>query len=611
MQNLSKAKDFEFKNTQSFWGGYVSSLDKTNLAENLYVKGSQNIYKKLSGTLAVRQGQSRRGVANTTLSAISSSFVWNTSWGATYTMAVSNSKLYVIVDDVWYVLQTSLTSTRYVFDKWWDNTLKKDECIFVNGTDDIQMWNGGFGTIASTTANTIVLNETVAQDMFTVSGGVVVNGNPYTYSGSGASTLTGVSPDPTGEANGSGVLQSSITSSPLVGYNSDFIKVINNQAYVGSYTSRLVYISANDDYLDYVVPSPTIAGSPELITLDGVGKGIGVRQGTAYISFGSGSWASIVFTDITVGSTLTRKTTVDVKPVAIGQAAYAHEFIATVGDNIVYLAQDQQVRYLGSANTAFVTVYPSLSQEISTELSEEIFTGGTLTSIGEFIYLTAPNSGKVYLRQERTRLDQNGTVVGERLWHSPFIWNLTKVDDLNGTVIGFSNANPQIYDLWDTGQWYDDSPSDEQLPYECVLALGYRTRQNRADLQSFDKNFSEGYITPGTPLLLTLNYNYQGTENVLTQYVNSTQYPATLFSPNPLSLGDSSLGEESLGSGGDESDVDVLVKFKTINQFALSNCFEYQPIYSSNQTNANWELLAQATNASLDEQNPTFLIQQQ
>jgi len=612
--DISKTKDFQFKNTVTLWGGYVSSFDKTNLAQNVYVGGSQNIYKKLSGTLAVRQGQARRGVANSVLSAISSSFIWNTSWGATYTMLVSNSKHYVVVDDVWYVLQSSLTKTRYVWDKWWNNTLKKDQVLFVNGTDDMGMWNGGFGLIASTTSNTIVLDRTVVASMITAaSGTVTVNSTTYTYTGSSGSTLTGVTPDPTGEAATSGVLQTVSTSSntPATDFLADFLKVINNQVYVGSYTSRLIYVSQNTDYTNYVVPSPTIAGSPELITLDGAGKGIGVRQGTAYIGFGSGSWASIVFSDITVGSTLTRKTTVDVKPVAIGQAPYAHEFIDTVGDNIIYLAQDQQVRYLGSANTAFVTVYPSLSQEIATELSAETFTGGSLTCIGEFVYVTAPNSGKTYLYQSRNRIDPNGSVVSERLWHSPFIWNVTKVDDLDGTTIGFSNANPQIYDLWDTNQWYDDSPSDEELPYECILALSYRTVSDRQKLQTFDKVFEEGYTTTGTPLLLTVNYNYQGDESILSQYVTSVEYPATFFLSDVSSLGDSSLGEESLGSGGDDSQSENLVKFKNINQFSLVNCFEYQPVLSSNEVNANWELLALATNSTVDEMDATFLINQQ
>lgn len=612
MIDVAMAKNFEFKNMTDNWKGYVSSLDKTLVSPNVMVLGSRNMYKKLSGTLAVRQGQKRIGASNTTFSPVSSEFVWNTSWGATFTLWISDTKLQVMVDEVWYTLLSSLTSTRYVFDKWWDNTLKKDICLFVYGTDDMQNWGGGFALISSTTANTIVLDRTVVASVLPATGTVIVNGTTYTYSGSSASTLTGVSPTPVGEANGSGVLQAVATDSntPASGFLNDFLKVVNNQVYVGSYTSRLCYISKNNDYNDFVVPSPRAPGDPELLTLDSTLNGISVKQGNAYISFGTDSWAAIRFSNITVGSVLTQQTFVDIKPVAVNQAAYAHEFIDSVGDNIVYLAQDQQVRTVGDFNNAFTQRYPSLSQEIATELSLENFEGGGLRCIGEFTYVTAPLSGKTYLKQVRESVDVNGNVVAERLWHSPFIWNATRVDSINGVVVCFSNANPQLYEVWDTNQWHDDSPSDEPLPYSCVCALAYRTGNRRQGMQQFDKNFTEGYITQGTELNLLVNYNYNGTANMVLATVNSTELPATLFLPATPSLGDSSLGDQPLGDIiSNSNDINTIPKFKCINSLSQINCFEYQPVYYSDLADAQWEILAQATNAVIaTDQNATFLI---
>lgn len=610
-KDLSAAKNFEFE-TVDQWLGYNSANDKTKLPANVAVQGSLNMYKKLSGNWATRPGLKRLGDANSTLSAISSEFVWNTSWGATYILLISDSTLFVVVDNVFYELQGSLTETRYVFDKWWNDSAKHDECLFVNGTDDMFMWGGGFGFISSTTSNTIVLDRTIVASFLTASGSVVVNGTTYTYSGSSGSTLTGVSPNPTGEANGSAVLQSVITSSntPASGFNSGFLKIINNQVYVGSYTSRLCYISANDDYTDYTVPTPRLAGSPELLTLDSTLNGIGVRSGKAHISIGTGEWAIVSFTDITVGTTLTQQTTVDVKPVAKLAAAYAHEFISNNGDNLVYLAKDQQVRTFGDFNNSFVAAYPSLSQEIVTELMGLNFTGGGLKCIGDFTYLTAPVTGSAYLYQVRQRVDDNNQVIVERLWHTPFAWNATRVDDLDGNVIVFSNANPQIYQAWDTDQWHDDSPSDEPLPYTCILALAYRTTKSRFDLLSFDKVGTEGYLTEGTLLNLTVNYNYQGATSIINAPINSIQRPAYLFQSSSGSLGDDSLGTVSLGSEvPSPNNPDELAKFKVINSLTLVNCFEYQIIYSSDQADAQWEILASATNAKVEtEQQATFII---
>lgn len=616
LADLSAAKNFEFPNMVSEWVGYNSASDKTNIIPNLYVGGSQNIYKKLSGTLAVRQGQKRIGVANPIESPVSSEFVWNTSWGATYPLWVSNSKLQVSIDDIWYTLLDSLTSTRYVFDKWWDETEQKDRVLFVHGTSDMQSWSGGYAVITGTTATTITKAGPITwqQAGFSTTSGqkmIMINGNAYTYTGGeSTTTLTGVSPSPVGEANGSAVLQSVITNAntPAAGFHNDFIKVINNQVYVGSYVSRLCYISANDDFTNYVVPTPRLPGSPELLTLDATLNGIGVRTGQAHISYGSGEWAVVSFQNITVGPDLTQQTIVDPKPVANLAAAYAHEFIDNEGDNLVYLAKDQQIRTFGDFNNSFVAAYPSLSQEISTELMNENFTGGGLRCIGDFTYVTAPASGKTYLYQVRQSVDSTNQVVVERLWHSPFIWNATRVDNINGTIVAFSNANPQVYEVWDTAQWHDDSPSDEHLPYGCIVALSYRIGR-RQGLQSFDKVFSEGYITEGTPLNLTVNYNYQGATSQITVPINSIAQPAYLFLPSVGSLGDSSLGDKPLGDEITDTNNSDLAKFKVINSLALQNCFEYQLIYSSDTADAQWEILANATNGTVEEQqDATFII---
>lgn len=610
----ANAKQFEFLNMVSNWAGYVSSVDRTNVATNVLVRGSLNVYKKLSGTISVRPGQKRQGVENTIISSSPSEFVWNTSWGATFILVISNATLWVVSNEIWYPLQTSLTATRYVFDSWWNDGEKQQELLFVHGTSDIEMWQGGFGIVTATTSNTIVLDRTVVVSQLPASGSVIINGTTYTYSGSSASTLTGVSADPTGEANGSGVLAPVVTSSntPASGFSNDYIKVVNNQAYVGSYTSNLTYLSNQTDYTDYVIPTPRVAGSPELVVLDGTGKGIGVRQGNASIGFGSSGWAIVSFADVTVGTDLTNVTTVTIKPVALLQAPLAHEFIDSVGDNLIYLGQDHQVRNFGDFNNLFVAGYPSLSQEVATELSQENFDGGGLRCIGEFIYLTAPVSGKAYLRQERTRVDGNGMVVSEKLWHAPFTWNATHVDQIDGVVVVFSNANPQIYEVWNTGQYHDDSPSGEFLPYTCIMALGYRGESRRQGLWSFDKNFTEGYITPGTSLNLQMNYNYQGAKNVINAVINSVSQPGFIFETAVASLGDSTLGTESLGEGGVidiSEDPDTLPKFKVINSLSLTNCFEWQPIFYSDEADSQWEILATDTNAMVEEkQLPTFII---
>lgn len=712
MANQSLAKNFDFPKMVSSWAGYDSARDKTNVAANVLVRGSQNVYKNLAGNISVRPGQKRQGAADTTASPVSSEFIWNTSLGNTYTLVIANSTLSVVINEVWYPLQTGLTKTRYVFDKWWDNTLKKDDCLFVNGTTNTYMWSGGVANIASSTANTITLigaaswvaagftstafstigsgttqfditnpsgtifrytfdgtgtdplitSATVpigtyiliqAQNFNAVNNGIFIvtnsgtnffevtnasgvaennktigtgfiytkytkvlvqNGVLYAYTGGETTqTLTGVVPSSASLVAASLIFQAVVTypnTPDSTGvFTSDFIKVINNQVYHGSYTSRLIYMSQDTDFTNYVVPNPQIAGSPGLFVMDGTGKGIGVRQGNAHIGFGTEGWAIISFTIVSNNNVLTRDNKIDIKPVALQQAPYAHEFIDNVGDNLIYLGQDQQVRSFGDFNNLFASGYPSLSQEIATELDEENFTGGSLRCIGEFIYLVAPNSGKVYLKQERTTVDSNGNVVAERIWHSPFIWSLTRVDSMNGVVIGFSNATPQIYELWDTNQWHDDSPSDEPLPYTCILAPSYQNNNRRQGLLAFDKLYTEGYLTAGSKVNALINYDFIGSTNRILAVINSITQPAKIFTSSPLSLGDGSLGDNPLGDiTAVAGDMDALPKFRNINSLASINCFEYQAIIFSDTVNAQWEIIALATNETRAEQDPTFII---
>lgn len=794
--DTSLAKNFDFT-IVSAWLGYNSANDPTMISNDIYVQGSLNMYKTLAGTIANRPGQLRIGAMNTTISEVSSEFIWNTSWGATYPVWVTNGTIQAYISGVWQTLM-STTLTRFVFDKWYDPTQAKDSLLFVGGDNNLYQWSGGVATITtgdnsvghtsvispiptaggsgytvgdiltittggtgatvkvtsigtgsilaaslafggtglpspggyqqpyvagniypvvsgnagqngaiqvttvdgagSITAFTIVSEGigyvdqqlyyvyngfpdtnlgtilvtsvgssavtgvqlltsgvgyttgtgkatsggtgtgatldilgiaqgsitasgagTLQQDGFATNGTVVVGGTPYVYQYLVGNQFIGVTPDPTG-ITGIGLQQVVInvnlpisvsTTSQTSTFTNDFIKVINNQVYLGSYNSRLCFISSSSNYYNFIVPTPRITGDPEFLTLDSTLNGIGVKGGDAYISLGEGEWAQISFQqNVTSDSTYIEQTVVTVFPVAKQAAAYAHEFIGNAGDNIVYLAKDQQVRTIADYNNSFVNAYPSLSQQIATELSNEDFTGGGLKCIGDFTYVTAPVSGKTYLYQERQSVNDNNQVVVERLWHSPFTWNATRIDDYLGDVVAFSNANPQWYEVW-TNQFHDDSPSGEPLPYTCIFASSYFTMGRRQGLFSFDKTFSEFYAALGTPLNLVLNYNYEGATNQITEVVNSATQPGYSFSASLASLGDSTLGDKILG---DEINIDntnnlELPKFKVINSVPLTNCIEFQMIYMTDQADAQFEMLAIGANVHVDPNaQATFLI---
>lgn len=602
--------------------GYVSSVDRTNVAPGVIVRGSKNVYKKLSGTIAVRPGQKRRGEADATIAGIKTAFIWNTSLATVRPMRTVDGKLQVessIADGstlVWYDLITGLTETQvsaFVYDTWWNNSLKKDVLLFVYGTDNLQMWQGGIGKISSTTVNTIVLTATVASQGFdTGSGSVVINGTTYAYTGSSGSTLTGVTPDPSGEANGSVVLSAVVTTtnSPAQDFLNDFIKVINNQLYVGSYTSRLIYISADDDYTDFTTVTPPIAGSPDLLTLDSLGKGIGVKDGAAHIFGGTQDLYIVTFQNITVGTDLTRQTNVDKKTLAGLEAALGHNFITNVGDDLVWLSQDHDLKFYGTFRNLSTPVFPTLSLPVRDELQQENFTGGAISAIGQIIYITAPTNGAVWLHNTRVSVSPEGNVFADRFWHAPFIWNLSRIVEIDGVVYGASNANPQFYQLWDTEQWYDDSPSGDPLPYTCIAAFPYLQLKDRALLLNGNMAYYEGYMAQGSIVEAAVVLDYKGASGIYPTVLNSPMSSATFFTGNiGASLGDSSLGDNPLGDG--ISDIlesqENLPKFRVIQTVTPTDAFESQLRVFSTVANSRWEILCLGTNFNESNSYPVFI----
>lgn len=636
-KNTDLISNFEFDliggDKQPFVG-YISSTDRTIVSPNALVKGSKNMFLKLSGNWANREGLKLRGEADDELAPIVADFVWNTSLGKTIPLRVvdfgSGQGELEFETDVgtpgsllWRPLIQGLDLTRFVFDSWWDDTLKKDELLCVKGDPVIHKWSGGMGVVASTTMDTITLTEDAVSLGFESSGGSLTVDTAlgaFTYSGISGNTLTGVVGDPTSIPAGFFINQdvddTDTTSS--IGFDNDFLKVINNQVYVGSYTSRLTAISSQSDYTDYTVPAVRAPGNPELLTLDAPGRGIGLRAGAAHIFAGTSYLHIVNFQQITVGAVLTEQTTAPRQDLANLQAALAHEFIDTVGDSLIYLSQENQVVAYGSYRNINTPKYPSLSLAVRTELQAEDFTGGCLRCSDEFIFVTAPLSGITYIHQTREKVDPQGNITAQRFWHTPHVWNVSRICVIDGVLFGHSNANPTIFQLFDTDQWHDDSSNlsldnvtYENIPYYCVARHAYRNHGRRQGRINFDKIYFEGYMTQGTQLDAFVLAEYQGAKSIQNPNINSIEKPAYFFiGANSPSLGDSPLGDNPLGDGiiDDPNDQEFLPKFRAICNVNIKNCFEYQIIEYSNTLDARWEILCMGTNAQFaPNQQATFL----
>lgn len=712
--NIADSYDFTLVGAGKIpFRGYVSSIDPTNSDPGIYIQESQNVYKKLSGTVGNRPGRLLRGTTNGALNGVLAAYVWNTSLGAVYPLRVQGGNLEFesdIADGktlVWYPLATGITLPRYVMDSWWESGSAKDRLVMVHGDSTMQQWSGGVGLLASAvapqvgtvsgvtisfggsayyagdtlrvaggnsdcvltvtstdgggsvtglaitnpgtgystgtnisttnikgdggsgctvnitsvmTAGSITLSGTplAAQDGFDTSGTVVINGNTYSYGFLFGNSLLGVTTDASAEPVGSVVIQSlvtytvpqnnpnpAVTGFPFAGFICDFLKVIGNRVHIGSYTSREIPISSSFSFLNYTVPSPRVSGDPELLILDNAARGISVSKGDANISAGTKDWYVVSYSALTVNSVATEVTVVTKQPTADLSAALAHEFIDTIGDNIVYLSVDQQVRELGTWRNLNNPKFPSLSQAVNPELAGETFISGfsvgELRAIGDFVYITAPLAGRMYLYQSRDEVDDVGNVVAERLWHPPFINGISKTAVINGVVFFHSNSNPQIYQMWNTGQFHDDSPSGP-VPYKSRLNMAYLNNGTRLGMNWFNRVYYEGYMSENTQLYGEVEVELNGAKTTLQVLINTTAKPATFFVTNPNSLGDDSLGDNPLGTSLDVLGIgqQSLPKFRAIRKVNPVNCFEYGLNVYSGALDDQWEILCLGANVAIN-----------
>src|SRR5690606_35966400 len=77
---------------------------------------------------------------------------------------------------------------------------------------------------------------------------------------------------------------------PTDGFISDFVLTITNQLLVGSHTSKVIYLSADIDYLDFSNSGSLVYGDPDFAILDEFPIGGIVAKNSAYISAGPSNW---------------------------------------------------------------------------------------------------------------------------------------------------------------------------------------------------------------------------------------------------------------------------------------------------------------------------------
>lgn len=596
--------------------GYATSPEQTNTDPRYLVAGSQNVLIDYQKKVRIRNGNARFGAANTALTPVKNSLTWFNSTGGELPIKTYDDELEVYLGTVdgvdlnaFYRVMNGLTTTEIPrFTTVWKDTETLDVLLFVQGNAAIYEWSGAVCVVDSVTSNTITKKgtNTFAQNRFyTVANRTLINvrtGAEFTYTGgTGTTTLTGVTGDPTADIVAGDVLvQKVVTNSnaPAANRNNHTIFNHENQIYVGSEDDSEVYISKNTSFIDYTYSTPRVSGEGGILTLTGISKGFGSLSTQATVFAGKSDIFVVEFEQITVSSTLAETIKVRKLKTGVNQGCISPETIVPIGNALIYLSNEPALRLL-EQGTLEQPQLKTLSNPIKPDFDAEDFTNACAIWWRNAYFLSSPVNSKLYILEYKE--DADGKI--RRFWQPPQIMPIRSFFFSSQWLYFGSNGTPETFKIFDPDTLSDlvynsDTTADEKVPINAIAKFAYNTYDKRDQLKNVDEYFTEGELTPNvTDLLNTLNYDFNGAVQVVENTIDGSDEDIIIGQPIIASLGQNPLAQKSLASA--LKIPDNARKFRVIFEIAKEDFTELQAVFSTNELDRYWAIISHGGNVEL------------
>lgn len=597
--------------------GYTTAPSKVNVDPRYITAGSKNVLVDRQRKVVIRRGFNRLGAGSTAENPIKNQFSWLSSTGRKWMLRNYDDELEVWVAtldgveiNAWHRVINGLTTTEMVRSAvWWKDSETLDVLLFVQGNANHYQWGGGVAVASSVTANTITKagTPTWAQNRFFVNANLTIintrTGTEYAYTGgTGTTTLTGVTPDPTGNVNANDIFVQKVithTNEPAASRNNDTIGVFENHVLFGSNDDSEVYMTANDDNTDTTFASPRVAGDGGLFTLDGPSRGFGKLGQTLVLFAGDNSVFRVLFKEITVSTTLAE--ILDVKKLLTGvnQGSFGADTIVQLGNAIIYLSREPALRYIQDPSQLEGTNPQTLSNPIKPDFDAEDWTNAHAFWHRNAVYLTSPVNSRLFILEFVE--DADGKL--RRFWQPPQTLPVRSLSELDGKLYAGSNGVQETLELFASDTYSDmiangtyGNPADK-TPIVAVAAFAYNTFGKRALLKTFDEYFAEGEVRQNTNVLLKLYYDFGGQTQTLEKTINGSDTDILEETLINASLGQQPLGQAPLG-GVLEAPEDASA-FQVIFEIAREDFRKIQPVFQTESLDAYWAILAHGPKAEL------------
>jgi hypothetical protein len=588
-------KEFKLVNLAKF-GGYINKADVTNVGTDFLVSGSQNVIYSDEGRIGTRKGYTLLGVADTTLEPITAEYSWKTARGDEIMIrgrndGTNDGTLEFYIDELgeFVELVNSLGTGLFNFTTYWDTTEAQDALIFVCGDSNLYYWSGGVTTYESSTINTITKQGTSswAEEGFLTAGTrkVIIDGTEYEYTGGETTTtLTGVTPDPSGAGYtaGDSVHQAVRTqaNTPASNLHNSLVATYQNQIYVGDLTRRDVYVSAVGDYTTYTFASPRAVGEGALLTLNETPTAMIEHNETIYIST-SNQWYFVKFqlSDDLQNEDLY----IEMYDSLIGGGAVNQQSVFKTKNDIFYISNEKIIDNLNRVKQQDVEGYgvgigEPLSEPIKLELEGYNITNCSGKYYRNNAYFNFPAEGKTLIYN-----------MYKMFWETPQILPVRVMSVWGGDLYIHSNSIHETYKMFDG---YNDN-GNSMYARAVFSYVNYGIPHQQKGLTEW---FSEGYISSNTDITQKVLLDYKGYTGEFTYTIDGEDTDIVFATPQTGNLGKSPLGHEPIG--GTVTTADELRKFRVIFTNYKTDFYEVQVEYSSNDIDQRWFILHQGRGGS-------------
>lgn len=603
-KRLSAAKMHEFTLVDSFKLGYRAREEVTMLNPSVLVTGSQNVMTSTTGRVGIVKGYALDGPSSLVIAPIVSSFDFHTAKGnqlnlraGFLTSAGNDGKLQFRTIDAngdvqWIDLITGLSLINFNGTEYWDTVELLVEALLVNGGTVIYEWTGATTTFASATSNSITKQgtSTWTEEGFYVSitgsPSVVIGTTSFVYTGgTGTTTLTGVTPDPTGYGFAAGALvyqgvkQTPVSSvTALVASSVMLIGCLDNQVYYGTDNSNNWFVSKINNYKDCsFTAGGRLIGEGARGSLGSPIVGFIPQEDKMYASAGKDEWYQSVAT-LSSDNKAEAFSFARLKTAAL-QAAQSQAFMGKDKNSVIFVSNEPVVSSLGPV--ADILQSPQIvdvSYPIINDMNQYDFTDGSIYYWKNFVFVAVPKHSLVRI--------YNMTDPKYQYWEAPVMYPISRFYEVGGNLYGHSYLVSESYKLF---QGYNFKGN----VIDARAVFAYNQYGSRFATKSFNEFYYEGRMTQNGTLNLNLNYETDGFQTSKTfPLKGDSKWVAITGGVNGLgnSLGKSPLGKQPLGGMLGSPSLEP-PKFRKIKTMIRTSFYEQQTGFSSVEKDFDWSII--------------------